>query len=715
MSNIIYDEGFTMTLSNNNYGFAGFKGAFTGNGKIAMYNSLSDLGAENTFISVGDITHEQIGKYKNNVIEGFGMTDVRILDPTDSNISYQLESQTLRMLTGQVSSVFNVSSNNVIVAKIKNDVTPLRQYPYCVLQSVTVTPSANMDSLDIYHFIKSHSNITSIEYNNNTFFNDKIYDSNGVYIMNARGTQVDAKCDVVCASCYFDNANVLGFNVTYKKASCYQQIRYSSPMASTPITFHVLSVSMTSKDFPDPLEEAKRILMNVAFKQPNTNSLITQLYQDNSDAWGKLWSCDIELRPKTTVTGAERTRVVRLKRYIRSSLFNIFACVREGVNAEVNPLSLSYVDTNGNLFYDSDVWLVPTLLLLRPNIARTLLEFRYKGLEQAIQLAASYGYNGSKYPYENDIVGYKNVYWDVASPLHIFNNAVIAINAWNYYRISLDKDWLQAKGYIVMKNVADFIVGNLDSNYDMHNVVGLGGRTSDNHGFTLYSSRLALKYTIEASYELNYAPKTAWLNAYQNMDIEFYAAPNYDVVKYDTSYTNTTQLKIADTLMILLPYYSYLYFNNKCNTCTRDHTSVLRNLLYYANSIDQQNPINNILIAALYGLISQSNTSYLSEFYSRIDTIISSIGEKDYWGNLSATPENGVDITLNAFFVFLFLTVAGGMRINGGITEGKFYYEQYGINGPYSINLPSTWNNIVFSAVGINEELYNVVNNVMSS
>lgn len=719
MSNILYDEAFVITLSNNNYNFADTsgKGAFTGNGKIAMYNSMTKIGTDQVLTSVGEVNFDQIGRYKNNVIEGFAMNDIRVFSPTDSNISYKMSSQTVNMLRGKCSSVFQVNSNGVAPVQVTNNVTPLRQYPYCVLQEVTVTPASNFQYIDIHHCFVSNSKLANVEYNNNTFFNDKIYSDKGLYIMNAKGYNRETEATLACASCYLGNSNILGFNVTNKKGSCYQTFRCQNVTSGDPLTFNVITAMMSDKDFADPVEETKRILMNIAFKNTDTENLLDQISSDNNAEWFKLWGSDIELLPKDTVFGDDRNRVIRIKRYIRQSLYNIFCCVRDNVNAEVNPLSLSYIDTNGNLFYDGDIWLVPMLLILKPSIARTLLEYRYKGLEQAIQLAASYGYKGSKYPYQNDIVGYKNLYWDVASPLHIFNNCVIAINAWNYYRITIDKEWLANKGYVIMKNVADFIIGNIDSGYNINNVVGLGGKVSDNHAFTKYTARLALKYTIEASYELNFAPKTKWITSFQQMDIEYYTNALYDVIKFDSTYTNSQNLNIIDSLLILIPYYSYLYFNNNPNV-VRDYTSILRNLNYYINSITgsfANHPINKLIIASMYGLISQSDTSYLNTFYTKIDDIINTAGVKDWWGNLVVDPVNGIDLSLNGFFLLLFMNIAGGIRIKGGITEGKFYYEAYGLQGPYSINLPNTWKSIVFSGVGNNEELYNVINNVFSA
>lgn len=709
MSNLVYDAGFIITLSNNNYNLSNVHGVLGGNGKLALYNSMVKIGTDKSMTAIGELNFDQVGKYRNNVVEGFAMNDVRLFDHTNSNVTYNFIRQTVDMATGKVSSVFEVRSNNLFPITVRNDITPLRQYPYCILQKVTLTAASNTSNLDVMHLFVSNSNLVLPEFNNNVIYNDRIYNDKGLYIMNARARHLETASSIAAASCYFENSNILGFNVMNKKSGCFQQFRFPSIAQGTSKTLNILTSMMSDKDFPDPLEELKRILMNIVFKTPDTTTLLSQLEAGNAAEWDNLWNSDVALLPKDGLAQPARDKVIGIKRYIRQSLYNIFCCMREGVNSEINPLSLSYVDTNGNLFFDGDVWLVPTLLLLRPSLAKLILETKYRGLEQAIQLAASFGYKGSKYPYENDIIGYKNVYWDVASPLHIFNNAVISINVWNYYRLTQDREWLTSKGYLMMKNIADFLVSNLDNAYNMSNVVGLGGRISSNHAFTKYVTKLALKYTLEASYDLNYIPKNAWVLAHQNIDIPYELTISCDTIKYDDTFTSADALDIVDPWLILLPYYSYMYFNNYMNQ-VRDYNSILRNLNYYETRINpafQNNPTNLILKAALYGLVSQSDTSYLNTLYTIIDSVMANTAEKDFWGS--------TDLTINGLFVFLFLTVMGGLRVTGGITASKFYYEPYGITGAFTVNMPSTWKNIVFSGVGNEGELYNVVNNIANS
>jgi hypothetical protein len=347
-------------------------------------------------------------------------------------------------------------------------------------------------------------------------------------------------------------------------------------------------------------------------------------------------------------------------------------------------------------------------------MAKTILEYRYKNLEQATQLAASFGLKGSKFPYQDDVVGYQSAYWDVISPLHVFNNALIAINVWNYYRVTLDKEWLTNKGYQMMKNVADFIVSLVtvdgEGGYHIYNVSGMSERVSIDPSMTTYMFKLALKYIIEASYELNFIPKKAWVDTYLNLDIITLADENCGVVSYDYQYYGEN-LDILDNLIILLPYYSSLFFDP--NKPCRDTQSLITNLLYYMQRIStghDNDPLNNLIISALYGVIIQTDTSELRSFYIQLfKTLTENV--RDIWGHFNrVSASQGNDVTLNAFFLMIFLTSIGGLSIEGGVTESKFYYKEFGIQGKYFANMPNTWKNIRLKGIGVSGQLYNVVN-----
>lgn len=721
MSNLYYDTEWQISLSNTEAYIADGGGAFTGNGKIGMYVSTSNISTTRTLIS-GNVQFDNIGKYNNNTLECFKVTDIQFVSNNSSNIVYNLRHQKLSMDVGEVETCFDVLNSGSNILTVTSKVTPLRQYPYCILQSISFTPTTNIQTLDIFHEIKSSPIIISHNYNNNVIYNENIYEDKGLYILNGNGYIKQVDCTVAAASCYLfeqSSANIqnLGFNIFNDKLCAYQKHRYTTLSANTSYTFHVLSAVMTSHDFNEPLEEVKRILLNIAFKSYDVYTLIQGLKADNVKLWNEMWTGDIEIVPKPIITEEELDKVFLAKRIVRYSLFNIFACLRDAVNTEINPLNLSYLDTNGNIFFDGDLWLIPVLLFIKPNIARVLLEFKYKLLEQALQLSASFGYKGSKFPYKNDVVGYKNVYWDVISPLHIFNNANLAINIWNYYRVTLDKEWLQAKGFLMMKNIAEFIVSyvkynNTTNTYDVPNTLGLGSIICNNHAFTINCILLAIKYTIEVCYVLGYIPNPEWSNILLKLKLPVeVVGSNIDVIRYHDQYDGNGMIDILDHFVIMMPYYSYIYFNDYSN---RNNSAIAKNINYYSNKLSPSNAnnvLNNLIFASLYGVLAQTDHSKMTLFSTYFDNIIrdNMVGNWGYM-NIKNDVSLGNDVTLNAFIILMILTCICGLSIRGSTAPSNVVLEYYKIQDALGTYMPSTWSYVNIVNLGKERRYVNVCN-----
>lgn len=726
MSNLDYDNDWVISLSNlPGVDMNQYNGPFTGNGKVGVYTSMTDISTTKTFISA-NLTFNQIGKYNNNLIQGFNINKVKFIHNIDTNIDYTLVHQKLDMSKGEVETSFDVLSNNIQQLTATHTITPLRQYPFCILQTIEFEVANDMATLDVFHEMDGNPNfINEMNFNNNVIYNEKIYEDKGLYILNAEGNlnrlgNEGKTMKIAAASCYlFDNevgdsVKRLGFNAYNNLIGCYQKLRWTGLTTGTTYRFHILSAQMSSYDFAGPLEEVKRILLNIAFKEINTDLLVSVITSENELFWNRLWESDVLLEPKIGITNNEANAVKQVKQYLRYSLFNIWTSIRDGVNTEVNPLNLSYLDANGNIFFDGDLWMVPVLLLLKPDMAKTILEYRYKNLEQATQLAASFGLKGSKFPYQDDVVGYQSSYWDVVSPLHVFNNAIIAINVWNYYRVTLDKEWLSNKGYQMMRSIADFIISliEIDENgtYHVNNVSGMSERVSFDPAMTIYLFRLALKFIIEASYELNFIPKKAWVDTFLNLDIIVLSGDECGVIQYDNDYIDE-DLDILDHLIILFPYYSSLFFDP--NKPCRDMQSIIANLTYFVPKITPRydnDPLNNMIVTSLYASVIQTTTSEIPTFYTKLFKTLNE-NVRDIWGHFNrVSGSQGNDVTLNALYVMMFLMGIGGLTIEGGVTESKFYYKEFGIQGKFYANMPSTWKNIRLKGIGTNAQLYNVVN-----
>jgi hypothetical protein len=201
-----------------------------------------------------------------------------------------------------------------------------------------------------------------------------------------------------------------------------------------------------------------------------------------------------------------------MQQTVRFGLYSIFSLIREDSNVEINPLNLSLLDVNGKIYYDAEMFLIPIMLVLNPLIARQLIDLRYIQLEEHKELTKAYGYKGINIPYKNTILGV-----DVENPFYVMNTGFLAYHVWNYYRVSNDIEWLETKGYKIIKNCALFFasllepvynenINNLFVRYRVKEVYTINNNFKEDNTTTLMMIQKTLEYYLQCTYRLEYTP-----------------------------------------------------------------------------------------------------------------------------------------------------------------------------------------------------------------
>lgn len=727
MSNLFstYDNQWTLTFDAQTYSACNISaesGVFLGNGKVGLLTSFSNVDVAQTMIT--NQLRYYNGSYRPNITEPFYVNSVKFFDNRPDSVIVATNTQSLNMSNAIFTSsktLTEVASSNSI--NLEYDLYTPHQLPFCVMQTFRITPSNDMAEFLFYHEVYAKDNISDAEYNNNVIYNESINASKGLYILSGKGKVRGTSDQVVSASCYLiempdgDYEN-MGFNVYRTDLNrCYNKFKLKNLVAGVTVKVHVISALMTSFDFEMPVDEVKRIVLNVANKGASAADVALKVRTDHINAWLKLWATDVTIAPKVGISTAEADDLNKLKRYVRYSLYNIYSSIRENINVEINPMNLSVIDYDGSVLYDGDLWLIPLLTLLKPDVARALLEYRYKMIDTARQLAAGYGYKGTKFPYIQDSIGYKNsLYWDTVGPLSVFNTALISINVWNYFRATRDRDWLRNKGYMILKENADFFASKIerdsDGTWHLRNVVGIAGEESpDQNAFTNNMVKLALKYAVEASYELQYGPKETWLESYYGLPFMYYTYPNYDVMLFDVSASGTDTYNILEPLFVLLPYYSQVFFMPELG-----HTSstTSRNLAFYENKAKpetQTHPFNTALLSTLYANYAHTDPAAVVNFKTLLCDFLDN-NVSGVWGHMTKTRGGKNDIIINALLVFIL--VQGVMKLNliGGVAETRFYYEELRLDALTSANMPNTWRNIKVTNAGADSMTFTTTNSL---
>jgi len=342
----------------------------------------------------------------------------------------------------------------------------------------------------------------------------------------------------------------------------------------------------TSRDFSDPLNESER--QPIYALQQGIDNLLNR----HKQAWAELWNAgDIQIEGDLDA-----------QQRVRFALYNLYSYNRPETRQSVAPMGLSSQGYNGHIFWDSELWMYPTLLALQPDMAKSCLDYRSDRLEKAKQKATIYGYKGAMYPWESDDTGEEATpTWALTGIFEQHITADVAIAFWNYYSYTQDKVWLKNE-YKVLKETADFwvsrVVKNDDGSYSILNVVGADeyAQHVDDNAFTNASAIEALKNTIKAATILNEPINSMWLEVSEKLVIhsENGITQNYKGYKGQ-------MIKQADVNLLAYPLH-----------VITDRKQMEKDLEYYTEKIDKKDgpAMASGVLSVLYARLGDRDKAY---------------------------------------------------------------------------------------------------------
>jgi alpha,alpha-trehalase len=141
----------------------------------------------------------------------------------------------------------------------------------------------------------------------------------------------------------------------------------------------------------------------------------------------------------------------------------------------------------GHIFWD-ELFIFPFLNLRLPKITRALLRYRSRRLGEAQKAARSAGYRGAMYPWQSGSDGREEsqqVHLNPKSGRWIADNSrlqrhvssAVAYNAWRYYQVTGDTEFLLFFGAGLILNVAQFwsSMAAYNSDLDRYEILGVMG------------------------------------------------------------------------------------------------------------------------------------------------------------------------------------------------------------------------------------------------
>lgn len=330
------------------------------------------------------------------------------------------------------------------------------------------------------------------------------------------------------------------------------------------VSFVLAGAICTSEEFFDPGNESERLLVYIDRESP------ARVVARHRRLWEELWQSDIEIEGDT-----EAQNVVRF------ALYNLYSYGAAGTRKSISPMGLSAQGYNGHVFWDSELWMYPPMLLLNAGIARSMIDYRTDRLEAARRHALSYGYEGAMYPWESDSSGGEATPpWAITGPMEHHITADVGIALWNYYRVTRDLDWLKRTGWPALRSVAEFwqsrAVRNNDGSWSIEGVVGADEyaiNVTDN-AFTNGAAATVLRFAVKAARACGEKAPRLWSEIADGLRI--LRDSNGTTLEYD-GYAGG-MIKQADVNLLGYPL-----------GIVSDREAMLRDLQYYEQRIDPAN------------------------------------------------------------------------------------------------------------------------------
>ncbi len=269
-------------------------------------------------------------------------------------------------------------------------------------------------------------------------------------------------------------------------------------------------------------------------------------------------------------------------------------CPMHDERMNIGAKGLSGEGYKGHTFWDTELFMLPYFIFAQPQAARSLVKYRYHGLEGARLKAKENNYQGAMYPWEaawpsdgevtpvwgaaDVVTGEATKIWSGFIEQHITADVIYGL--WLYYQVTGDQEFMNKYGYEMIFDTANFWTSRVEmeaKGYVIKNVIGPDEYKEhvDNNSFTNYMAKwnldLALSYVemIDESLKADLKQKIGlnidgWKDVSNNI---FLNTPNEDnVLPQDDTYLtldtlDLTPYKNADRVGTLFEEYSLSQVN----------------------------------------------------------------------------------------------------------------------------------------------------------
>lgn len=261
-------------------------------------------------------------------------------------------------------------------------------------------------------------------------------------------------------------------------------------------------------------------------------------------AWRRLWERDIEIE------GDPEAQEVA-----RACMFYVLCSVREENRGGVPPMGLSSNAFRGHVFWDMESWMLPALLPQHPELARAMLEYRFRTLDGARANAREEGLPGASFAWESGRTGRETLRTEVfRHGRHVTGDVALALR--QYFTATGDRDWLRTRAWPILRETADNWAARArphGSGWTIPRVTTPDENAGlvEHSAWTHHVARVNLEFAAQTARLLGRRPNPRWEQVARGLS--FLRDPQTGVILAYRGFTAGSRAKQADALLLLFP------------------------------------------------------------------------------------------------------------------------------------------------------------------
>lgn len=641
---------------------ANYYGVTVANGMVGLVSSPEPMKIQDVVLN-GVYDYYQRGRVS-NILKTFNHVNMN-LDVDGRRIGrrdIQNYTQTLDMKRAALTTTFEVGEK----LEVSHTVYSLRHLPYSTLVTVELSAKADL-TVTPMAVIVAPTHLNDVR----NFYAEIDRPHVLIPLMTSVADSPSGKLTVAAGNSFvFDEPHGQEPDLIHEDWDYNMHLTkfYKDLAAGETYRFSLVASTVASSQYADPHNEAERLTIYAALEGRE------RLLDRHLAAWEELWQSDI------LVEGD-----VDAQRDIRFALYHLYSFARAGTAYSLSPMGLSGLGYNGHVFWDTEIWMFPPLLMLQPDIAKSILEYRYERLDAAKQNAFSHGYAGAMYPWESSADGSEDTpVWALTGPFQHHISGDVAWAAWKYYQVTQDQEWLRTRGYPILEAVAEFWVSRVEregpGQYNINNVIGANEweENIDNNAYTNGMAIRTLRYAAQAARALGQEPDPEWEHVADNIPIlEFPDGTTRENATYDG-----VMIKQADVNLLAYPL-----------DIVSDPEQIKKDLDYYTPRLSPEGPaMGSAILVVLYAQLGMKEKA--AELFAQ-----------SYQPN--QVPPFGVLAETAGGTNPYFATGAGGMLQAVLAGFGGLHVTDAGVEQREGL-LPPGWTGLKITGVGKDEQTFTV-------